>query len=474
MALARTVREAARRFGDRPVLVGSFDPLTYVQLDQQSDRVAGGLARAGVGPGDVVAITRRSDAGHLVASVAASKLGAVAAGVNPSLAEAERAALVDFVQPAAVVDDGDLPDGPPPPPLPDDPARPAVIVFTSGTTGRPKAAWFRGCELDAARRIDLGATADHWGGGGPMLASTQFAHVGITTKLSWYLRRGTTLVRVDPWRADAVLEAVAQHRIDSIGGVAPQIALLLRSPLMDRLDLSCVRSLIVGGAASSPALVAEATERFGAGYSIRYSSTESGGVGLATDPAGDDDEVLNTIGRPRPGVEARIVDPSSGDELPDGEVGELCVRSSAQFAGYWGDPDATATVLRDGWVHTGDLALRDERGLYRLRGRIKEQYVRGGYNVAPAEVEAVLATHPAVDQVAVVPRPDPVMGEIGVAVVVPAPGAAAPTLEDLRSHGGASLARWKLPEALAVVDALPLTPMQKVDRAALAAIVAER
>jgi len=471
MSLAETVREAARRFGDRAVLLGGDFSLTYADLDRRSDRVAGGLAAAGVGEGDVVAITRRSDDGYLVALAAASKVGAVAAGINPSLAEAERNQLVEFLAPAAVVTDGDLPEGDAPPPLPPDPDRPAVIVFTSGTTGTPKAAWFRNRELDAVRRIDLGPLAEEWGGGGPMLASTQFAHIGITTKLSWYLRRGTTLVRVDPWRADAVLEAVARHRIDSIGGVAPQIALLLRSPLMHTLDLSCVRLLIVGGAASSPALVAEATERFGAGYSIRYSSTESGGVGLGTDPAGDTDEVLHTVGRPRPGVEARIVDPADGGELPDGEVGELCIRSGAQFVGYWGHPEATAQVLRDGWVHTGDLAVRDERGLYRLRGRIKEQYVRGGYNVAPAEVEAVLGLHPDVDQVAVVPRPDPVMGEIGVAVVVPVEGRPGPTLDALRSHAGEHLARWKLPEHLVLVEELPLTPMQKIDRAALSDLV---
>ncbi len=469
--LDEVVREAARRFGDTPALLTADDRLTYAELDRRSDTVAGGLLALGVGPGDIVALTRRSDAGYLIALAAAAKVGAIAAGINPSLAHAERRSLVDFLDPAVELGDGELPEGDDAPVLPSDADRPAVIVFTSGTTGPPKAAWFRSRELDAIRRIDLGVAADRWGGGAPMLASTQFAHVGTTTKLPWYLRTGSTLVRVDPWRADDVLEAVARHRIAHIGGVAPQIALLLRSPRFDELDLSCVSSLIVGGAASSPALVAEARARFGAGYSIRYSSTESGGVGLATDPRADDDELLHSIGRPRPGVEARLVDPETGDVIGDGEVGELCLRSPAQMVGYWNRPDDTAATVVDGWVRSGDLALRDERGLYRLRGRIKEQYVRGGYNVAPGEVEAVLAQHPRVRQVAVVPRADEVMGEIGVAVLVVDDPTSAPTLAELRDHAAARLAKWKLPEDLVVVDALPLTAMQKVDRAALQALV---
>jgi acyl-CoA synthetase (AMP-forming)/AMP-acid ligase II len=136
--------------------------------------------------------------------------------------------------------------------------------------------------------------------------------------------------------------------------------------------------------------------------------------------------------------------------------------------GYWNDPEATAEVLRDGWLHNGDLAYVDDRGLLRLAGRRKEMYIRGGYNVYPVEVEGVLSTHPAVADVVMVPRPDPVMGEIGVAVVVPRDPAAPPTLDDLRDYGRERLAHYKLPEAVEVVAGLPLTPLSKVDRRALA------
>ena len=163
-----------------------------------------------------------------------------------------------------------------------------------------------------------------------------------------------------------------------------------------------------------------------------------------------------------------------GERLPGGEVGEVWLRSPTTMAGYWRDDEATAATLVGGWLRTGDLGSIDDRGNLRLAGRQKEMFIRGGYNVYPAEVEGVLADHPQVAAVAVVPRADDVMGEVGVAVVVPTDAAAPPSLEDLRAFLAPKLAGYKLPEALRVVDALPLTPMQKVDRRALTAEVATR
>ena len=506
MTLAATVREAARRFDDAPALITEHDDaLSFAELDRRSDEVAGGLAAAGLGPGDVLALVLPSGAAYVVAYAAAAKLGAATAGVNPRLTPPERADLVALADPRLVVTtpelavglDAGVPTialdgigagagrpgndarwglgpllhaGHVPPPLPHDPDRLVALVFTSGTTGRPKAAEFGEAQLAAITDADVG---DRWGGGGPVLASTQMAHVGFMTKLPWYLRLGGPLVLLDRWQAEAVLRMVERHRITSLGGVAPQLALLLRSPALERTDVSSVRAIVMGGALSPPALVQEARRRLGADYSIRYSSTESGGVGTATAFDADDDEALHTVGRPRPGVELRLVD-DRGEDVPAGEVGELLLRSPCTMRGYHGDPEATAEALRDGWLRTGDLGRLDGRGCVVLAGRSKELYVRGGYNVHPAEVEAVLASHPAVAEVAVVPRPDPVMGEIGVAVVVPSDPGAPPTLEDLRHGAGERLAAWKLPEALRVVDALPLTAMQKVDKRTLAADEAAR
>ena len=267
-----------------------------------------------------------------------------------------------------------------------------------------------------------------------------------------------------------------QHRMPSVGGVAPQLALMLRSPLMEELDLSSVNTIIAGGAASPPSLVQEARERFGAAYSIRYSSTESGGVGLGTAFDADDDEALHTIGRPRPGVEVRIVAESDpgGDPAPDGVVGELRLRSPAMMDGYWGDAAATAGAFDDhGFLRTGDLALRRPDGCIVLAGRRTDMYIRGGYNVFPIEVEAALADLPGVSALAVAARPDDVLGEIGVAVVVAEDATELPDLAQIRAHGTGRLPAHKLPEAMVVLDALPLTNAQKVDRAELARLVAD-
>jgi len=142
------------------------------------------------------------------------------------------------------------------------------------------------------------------------------------------------------------------------------------------------------------------------------------------------------------------------------------------MAGYWHDDEATAAALKGGWLHTGDLGMIDERECLRLVGRRKEMFIRGGYNVFPLEVESVLSAHPDVREVAVAPRPDAVMGEIGVAVVVPRDPAHPPTLDDLREYGAGRLAAWKLPEAIRITDVLPLTSMSKLDRRALAAVEA--
>ena len=494
--LGAIAREAATRFGDRPVVVGPDGTLTYAELSTRADELAIGLMEHGVHAGDVVALALPSGGEWLIAAVACARIGAVAAGVSTAITPVERGELVSTVSPRLVLAGPDLVDGLPlrarievlasggrgvelavggasVPDLAPDDDRPAAICFTSGTTGRAKAALYRERQLRAIQTIDLGPDAESmWDGGSPMLASTQFAHVGMTGKLPWYLRLGATLHVMARWRPDDALRLVAEHRMPTIGCVAPQLALMLRSELMDELDLSCVRAIIAGGAASPPSLVIEARERFGADYSIRYSSTESGGVGLGTAFGAPDDEALHTVGTPRPGVEVRIAD-EHDQPVAVGTVGELQLRSGAVMDGYWNDPDATAaTLTEDRWLRTGDLARFDEQGLVTLAGRRTEMYIRGGYNVFPSEVESVLVEHPAVRDVVVVPAQHEVMGEVGVALVVPADPEHPPTLEQLRDHGATKLSRHKLPEAFALIGTVPLTGAQKVDRRAAAEMLA--
>jgi acyl-CoA synthetase (AMP-forming)/AMP-acid ligase II len=230
-------------------------------------------------------------------------------------------------------------------------------------------------------------------------------------------------------------------------------------------------------------MVAEVRRRFGAPVVVRYTSTESS-LGTGTTLSSSDDEVATTVGRPVPGVELAIVG-DDGAPVAPGSIGRVLLRSPAAMRGYWGrgpgrgrsvrqliDAEATARVLAsDGWLTTGDFGLLTDGGNLQLAGRAHERYIRGGYNVYPAEVEEALAAHPDVARAAVVGASDEVLGEIGVAVVVPAPGAR-PDLASLRAHCAERLSDYKAPDALVVVDELPLTPMMKVDPVRLGALAA--
>jgi len=443
--------EAGRRFGDTPAYVAADgEPLSYAELDRRSDAAAVGLLRAGIGEGDVMALQLPSSLGYVIAYVAAAKVGAITAGVNQRLSEPEQRGVLDVAQPKLVVIDP-LPEveGEAPPPLPDDPERPVAIVFTSGTTGLPKGAVYAARQLAFIASIETGG---QWGAGGRGLAGTSFAHLGFMSKLEGVLMRGGTTYLMERWTAAGALRMAVDRKLTGLGGIPTQLALMMREPRFDDADLSSLRSVVMGGGPATPALVQEIRRRFKVPVLTRYSCTEAGlGTGTMPDDPPEDAEI--SVGRPQRGVEL----------LFDGD--EVCFRSPAAMSGYW------QAGPFDGTVRTGDIGALDDEGRLRLSGRATEMFVRGGYNVHPQEVETVLAEHPSVGSVAVVPRPDDVMGEVGVAVVVVRHGQPQPTLDDLRAFGRDRLAAYKLPEDVRIVDALPLTAMEKVDRRALIATV---
>ena len=490
--------DAGRRYADRPAVeFPTGPPIRYADLDQVSDEVAVGLAHRGLAEGSVLLLSLPSGLPYLVAYLAAAKLGAITAGANPRLGASERTVLAQTVAPDLVLATDDLVGGIPdhlevdlvsgsdsashaladyrkpgqrPDRLPTDPDRPVCICFTSGSTGDPKGALFANRQLEAIAEMDRGGA---WGEGGHLIPGTALAHVGAMTKLGWQLAAGTTLHLVDRWKAGDVLDLVDRFRIPAITGVAAQVALMLDDPSFDDHDFDCVQAIVVGGGPSPPDLVTAARRKFGAPYSNRYSSTESGGIGLATALDANDEEALHTVGRPRPGVDADVRD-DEGRPVEPGEVGELWLRTPSSMVGYRHDPEATAATLVDGWLRTGDRARVDDQGCYRLAGRVDDMYIRGGYNVHPQEVEAVISAHDGVAEVAVVPRPDPVMGQVGVAVIVPTDPDHPPTLDDLVRVSRAALAAYKVPADLLVVDALPLNSAHKLDRRALSQVVAEK
>jgi acyl-CoA synthetase (AMP-forming)/AMP-acid ligase II len=493
MLFAEVLEKTGVEFADRVAYVAVDGwTATYRDLDQLSDEVAVGLARLGVREGDVIGLAMPSNIDYVVAYAALDKLGACAAGVNPFLMARERKGALETARPRFVLSTRELADGIPdsaevievgvathvdeilrnlretnesPERLPTDPERKAAIVFTSGSTGLPKGALFRERQMRAIFAMD--STGAGYTGTSHALSATQWAHVGGMTKIPWLLSGGGTTHLMNKWRAKTVMEFTERYKMPAVNAGPSQVTLMLRQPDFDSYDFSSVKAIIAGMGPSSPALILEAKERFHAAYSVRYSSTESGGVGTATALDAPDEETLYTIGRPRPQVEIKVADPD-GRELPVGEVGELWLRSPAVMSEYYNNPDETARTMVDGWLRSGDLAHRDEQGCLRVSGRIKEMFIRGGYKIYPVEVEKVLSDHPKVHELALVPKPDDVMGEIGVAVVVPRDAAQPPTLEELRAFGEDKLARYKLPERIRIVDEIPMNSSYKMDRRTLA------
>lgn len=477
--LPNVTREAANRFGEATAYVAPGGwTLSYVEVDRLSDRVAVGLRERGVGEGDVVGLVLPPGVEYLVAYIAAAKLGAITAGVNHRLTATERDAVLAVADPALVLDGleratspaevlADLQRDGTVPALPDDPDRAVAIIFTSGTTGLPKGALYTDRQLAFITHTDTG---DRWGGGTRGFTGTSFAHLGFMTKLPGSLMRGGTTFILERWRAHECLDLLAREKMTAVAGVPTQLALMLAEPDFDAFDLSAVQAIIVGGGPVSPGLATEARARFGAALSTRYSCTEAG-IGLGTAFDDPEEDAVVSVGRPHASIDLAVLD---DDDRPvaAGDVGAVCLRSPAVMHSYWRDPDTTrAAFTESGHVRTGDLGWVDDVSRLHLVGRTKEMYVRGGYNVYPVEVEGVLSTHPSIRAVAVVPRPDPVMGETGVVVVV-ADGPT-PTLADLRKFAASRLAHHKLPEALLALDHLPLTAGDKIDRRALVALVAE-
>jgi acyl-CoA synthetase (AMP-forming)/AMP-acid ligase II len=479
--------------------------ITFAGWDRAADGVAGLFAEHGVTRGSVVCLMLPSSIHYVVCYAAAARLGAVTSGINLRLGTAEVRSILQRTLPTVtVMEDGAAAhpvrsgavldrstvrraaDGPPPSRWPELSRHdPVAVVWTSGTSGLPKGAVFDHASLAAvAAGTDVLSQP-----GDRRLSPLPFAHVGSMTRPWDEIANGiTTVITPTPWRAADAVRIVDHERITVAQGVPTQWSLVLSQPGLESADVSTLRIAGTGASRVPAELVAAMRERLGVPVVVRYTSTEAS-LGTGTVPGDPDEVVATTVGRPVPGVQLSIVD-DGGREVPVGEVGRVRLRSAAVMRGYWGGPpvgpgaagvvydqEATRTVLADdGWLTTGDFGFTDTEGCLHLVGRVNELYIRGGYNVYPAEVEAVLGGHPGVAQVAVVGGPDPVLGEIGVAFVVPAdemPADEEGLLAGLQGLARASLADYKAPDRMVVVDHLPLTPMLKVDKRTLLEWAAE-
>ena len=486
---AALLRIAAANHPDRDAYVHNDKRATYAWLDRVADGFAATLIGLGVQPGDVVALMLPSSIKFAACYLGALRAGAITSAINGRLGENEQRSILDRTTPAVtVVGDGATPPhgapvghvirvenlkdafgATPTATFPDIAMTDAAcIVWTSGTTGIPK-----GAVYDHAR---MRAISDNIGQltepGDRRLVVLPFPHVGYMTRMWDELANGTTVVIAsEPWSAAETLRLIRDEHITMGTGVPTQWELVLSHPDIAITDFSGLRVVGTGGATIAPDLIRRMRETLRCPVITRYTSTEAG-VTTSTLVGDPDDVIATTVGRPAPDVELRIlsIDDDGGDvHARTGEVGEILSRSPAMMREYWRDPVTTAaTIDADGWLHTGDLGVIGDDGNLRIVGRLKEMYIRGGYNVYPSEVEATLGTHPDVAQVAVIGMPEPVLGEIGVAFVVATDVQHPPDLTTLRDWCRSRIADYKAPDTLITVEALPVNATNKVDKLSLA------
>ena len=466
------VQGQARRDPDGLALVARDRRWTWSALDAQVGTAAGALRASGVRPGDRVAVLAANHPATVVLLFSLRRLGAALVPLNVRLAAPELRAQRDRVRPALLLADAErmdvlsgarplegwAPDGATP--VGDSAADPGAdwaLLFTSGTTGRPRAARLTVGAFDALAR----ASAENLGPrpGDRWLCNLPLFHVGGLGTAVRCAHDGATLVLEPRFDATAMVRAVRDDGITH----GSLVARTLEQCLEAGLGPGKLRAVLVGGGPVPPALVDRARAA-GIPVLLTYGLTEACSQ-VTTERPGDADG--STAGPPLPGLEVRVVD-AGGRTLPAGQEGTVVVRGPTLMRGYLDDEAATAEMLRDGWLHTGDLGRMDPRGRLTVLARRTDLILSGGENVYPAEVEAVLAAHPGVAEVAVVGRPDARWGHVPVAVVVPRPAAA---LDDLRSWARARLAAFKVPAEVFPAPGLPRTAAGKVDRAAVQAAV---
>ena len=439
LTLPALLARGAAAYPDRAALVFDGRERTHAELHDRAARVAGTLAARGVRAGDRVAMLLHNGLEFPETMLACHRLGAIALPINFRLAQSE----IDFIladSGTAVLVDGPLPLGESVPQAGIDPADPALLCYTSGTTGRPKGAVLTHANLVASTLSwihEMGATADDvWLSGQPLF------HIGGINGMLPFLALGATAIITpttgfDPANAVRLME---QHAVTMCIFVPTQWDQVTAIPQRTRLRTA------MWGAAPASQTTLEALARTYPGVDIvsAYGQTEmSGATTLLKGP--DSTRKMGSVGKPMRDVELELVDVVDG-------VGEIAYRGPFVMRGYWNQPDV------DGWFGSGDLATRDDEGYLRLVDRKKDMIVSGGENIYPAEVERVLLEHPAVHDVAVVGFPHERWGETPVAFVVGEAAAA----DDLIEHCRRQLASYKKPTAIHFVASLPRNAAGKV------------
>jgi acyl-CoA synthetase (AMP-forming)/AMP-acid ligase II len=491
--------QAARGAGERAALVDGPTGTTvgYRLLAKRVGGVAAGLAAGGFGPGEVLALWAPNLPQWAGVALGAMAAGGAVTGANPAstgrelvgqltdarasvlvtipplLAAARAAQAAAGIRELVVLGEADADGGATPitalldrgggVPAAADPAAVALLPYSSGTTGLPKGVMLTHANLVASvRQVQSGLRLSPRD---TIVAVAPFFHVmGFVVSLAVPLAAGATVVVMPRFDLAQLLAHVQRHRVTVLVVPPPVMAALAHHPMVAEHDLSSVELVVSGGAPLGADLQRAVAGRLpGAAVGQGWGLTETA-VG-ATLPDRDAGTVPGSVGRVMPSTELRVVDPRTGADLAAGERGELWVRGPQVMAGYLGRPEATAEILgADGWLRTGDLGHVDHDGNVFVTDRLKELIKVSAYQVAPAELEALLLTHPAVADAAVIPRPDPAHGEVPVAVVVPR---GEPDGDQLLAWVAERVTPHKRLRAVRFADALPRTPAGKLLRRAL-------
>ena len=345
------------------------------------------------------------------------------------------------------------------------PHDPINIQYTSGTTGFPKAAMLshRNLLLNA---YYVGA-CQRFTAADRLCIPVPFYHCFgcVLGTLCCGIYGATMIIPAEYFQATATLDALEKHRATAVYGVPTMFIAQLQDPSLPGRLFPALRTGIMSGAPCPIEIMRQVEQRLGPReLTIAYGQTEASPVITQTETDDPLELRVETVGRPLPGVEVKIVDPATGAALPDNQQGELCTRGHLVMLGYYGNPEATqAAIDREGWLHTGDLAIRLPSGAYKITGRLKDMVIRGGENIYPREIEEFLFTHPAIEQAAVVGLPDPKYGEELCAWVKLKTGHSL-TAEELQEFCRRQLAHFKTPRHVRFVEAFPQTVTGKIQK----------
>jgi long-chain acyl-CoA synthetase len=491
MNLAKTLAEAAPHYRTKPLFRYNGADHAFDAVLDQAHRLAHGLRTRGVQRGDRVLLLAKNKPEWIATLLAGLQIGAIVVPVNPALTASEVGYIVEHSAPTVIVADADLAavagaqanviafggDGADAwldvvaasQPLADfadcQPNDPAVIFYTSGTTGRPKGVLLAHAALLAT--ADITAQNFQLGPQDSSLIPNSLSFIyPLMINCFGCLRSGATIVLQDRFHPELALRAIEQQRITIFMGVPTMYTMMLNWAQDKQVEIGSLRFCVSAGASLSWKVVQRFKERFGVTIYDLWGQTEGTPI-TSYDPAREAQGRPESCGRALAGCRVRIVD-DHGNDLPPEGVGEVLLTGPNVMLEYYKNPEATADTLRDGWIHTGDLGKLDADGYLYIVGRKRDMIIRGGANIYPVEIEEALYTHAAVDECAVVGVPDELYGEQVKAYVVVKSGQSV-SVDALRQHCIGRLADYKVPKEVEFIAELPKGPTGKILKRVLTA-----